>query len=133
MAKNLAKIHEYLECKSRRRPFKWGVFDCCLFACDIIVICGGSDFAAEVRGRYTTAIGSQRIIKKYFGTLEDAFSSLESVPFNFAQRGDFTLFDTPEGPLMAMKWNEGYMGISATQGLGLIVVKGTPVRTWRVG
>ena len=132
MAKNLAKIHEYLE-ENKDREFEWGVFDCCLFACDIIVLCGGDDFAKDVRGKYKTAKGSQRIIKKHFGTLEEAYSPLPEIPFAFAQRGDFTLFDTERGPLMAMKWNDGYYGISADSGMGFIKDTGTPVKTWRLG
>jgi hypothetical protein len=131
MAKNLVKIHKYLE-KNALRSFEWGVFDCCTFACDIIVICGGEDFAKDVRGKYKTAIGANRIIKKHFGTLEQAFSSLEEIPLSFAQRGDFTLFETDDGPLMAMRWNEGYIGISPEGGLGMIELQYDSIKTWRV-
>lgn len=132
MAKNLDKIHEYLE-TNKDRPFKWGEFDCCLFACDIIVLCGGEDFAKDVRGKYKTPLGAKRVISKHFGTLESAYSSLEEVGFNFAQRGDFTLFETDEGPLMAMRWNGGYVGISPDKGMGMIKIQYDPVKTWRVG
>jgi hypothetical protein len=99
-----------------------------------MVLCGHDDFAKNVRGKYKTAIGAQRIIKKHFGTLADAFSSLEEINQNFAQRGDFTLFETDEGPLMAMKWTTGYIGISPISGMGLIEYKAyDALNTWRVG
>ena len=46
-------------------PFEWGKFDCCLFVADAVEAMTGTDFAAPFRGRYTTATGSARALKKY--------------------------------------------------------------------
>lgn len=131
MAKNLADISKYLH-ENKDKSFEWGKFDCCLFACDIIVICGGEDFAKEVRGTYSTEIGARRVIKKHFVSIEDAFSSLKEISFNFAQRGDLTLFDTSNGQVMAVKWNNGYLCLSPKTGIGTMIETSKPIKTWRV-
>lgn len=131
MQKNLLKITNYLR-DNKERKFAWGEFDCCLFACDIIMLCGGDDFAKEVRGSYSTEMGSKRVLKKHFGTIEDAFGSLPEIGFNFCQRGDLTLFDTDKGEVMAMKWVDGYIAVS-DQGMGTMLHTDKPIKSWRVG
>ena len=36
----------------RETRFQYGVWDCCLFACDAIEVMTGVDVAAQFRGRY---------------------------------------------------------------------------------
>ena len=114
------------------RPFEWGEFDCCLFACDIIVLAGGNDFAKNVRGSYTTEIGAKRVLKKHFGTMLEAFDSLPVVEFNFVQRGDLTLFDTDNGEVMGIHWGDGFFAVGKT-GLGVMKQTDKPIKSWRVG
>lgn len=57
------KLANYL-LEKQKQPFEWGVNDCCLFAADAILAMGGLDVAKDVRGRYKTAIGAHRIMKK---------------------------------------------------------------------
>ena len=45
-----------------RRPFAWGVQDCCLFAADCAIINGGIDPFAEQRGTYSDAAGALRAL-----------------------------------------------------------------------
>jgi hypothetical protein len=53
---------------AQKREYQWGVFDCCLFAADVVQAITGVDLAAEFRGKYKTAAGATRELKKYAGT-----------------------------------------------------------------
>ena len=102
----------------RDRAFQWGVHDCCLFACDMIRDAGGVDYAAPFRGRYRTAAGAARALRRFLGPpsprlrpaglLEAAAEKitrdkgLEEVPPLMAQRGDFVLVDETEGPALGV-------------------------------
>ncbi len=102
----------------RDRAFQWGVHDCCLFACDVIRDAGGVDYAAPFRGRYRTATGAARALRRFLGPpslklrpaglLEAAAekitqeNGLEEVPALMAQRGDFVLVDAAEGSALGV-------------------------------
>jgi len=50
---------------ARARPFIWGLHDCPTFAFETrMILSGGEDVAALWRGRYTTALGSQRVMRR---------------------------------------------------------------------
>jgi len=49
---------------TRKKPFQWGENDCCLFAANAIIAMGGDDVASDVRGRYKTATGAARVLKR---------------------------------------------------------------------
>ncbi len=102
----------------RGRAFQWGRHDCCLFACDVIRDAGGVDYAAPFRGRYRTAAGAARALRRFLGApspklrpagLLEAVAEkitrdngLEEVPPLMAQRGDFVLVDETEGPALGV-------------------------------
>ncbi len=93
----------------RDRTFQWGVHDWCLFACDVIRDAGGVDYAAPFRGRYRTAAGAARALRRFAGGgLEAAAekitrdNGLEEVSPLMAQRGDFVLVDETEGPALGV-------------------------------
>ncbi len=104
----------------RDRAFQWGMHDCCLFACDVIRDAGGVDYAAPFRGRYRTAAGAARALRRFCGgraagepapnvsLLEAAAekitrdNELDEVPPLLAQRGDFVLVDETEGPALGV-------------------------------
>ncbi len=102
----------------RDRAFQWGTHDCCLFACDVIRDAGGMDYAAPFRGRYRTAAGAARALRRFLGPsspklrpaglLEAAAekitqdNGLEEVPPLMAQRGDFVLVGETEGPALGV-------------------------------
>lgn len=132
MVRNLPKINSYLK-ENSDRDFSWGEFDCCLFACDIVVLAGGEDFAKDVRGKYSSEQGAKRVLKSEFGSIENAFSSLPEVLPAFAQRGDLVLFDTENGKVMALAWACGYIAISPDNGLGFMKDTSKPIKAWRVG
>lgn len=45
----------------------WGVSDCVLWPADWVVCCGWADPAAGFRGRYRTALGAARIVRRAGG------------------------------------------------------------------
>ena len=49
---------------SKPRSFSWGKNDCCLFAGDIVQTITGIDPAATFRGKYDTALGAIKEIKR---------------------------------------------------------------------
>ena len=87
---------------SRDRPFRWGRHDCATFAFDLRrELAGGHDVAALWRGRYTTARGAVRIMRRLgWQSLQAAGRDLLGEPLpsvHLAQRGDLVLANTGLG------------------------------------
>ena len=87
---------------ARARPFAWGLHDCPTFAFQTrMMLTGGEDVAALWRGRYTTARGGHRVMRRLgWGSLEEMGKSLLGEPrpaVLLAQRGDIVLADTGLG------------------------------------
>ena len=124
--------------KARRgRSFQWGSHDCCTFACDVIRDAGGVDYAAPFRGRYTTALGAARALRRFAGGgLETAAekitqdNGLEEVPPLMAQRGDFVLIDVAEGPALGVCLGE-FLAAAGPDGAATFPLKRAR-RAWRV-
>ena len=88
----------------RETPFAWGVFDCALFACGAIQVMTGVDPAAPMRGRYKTARGALRVLKRFAGgSLRETADKIAGeigyplVPLALARRGDVALIDDTDG------------------------------------
>jgi hypothetical protein len=119
------------------KPFAWGSRDCCLFAADAVLCITGLDPAIDFRGRYKTAKGAARVLKKY-GGLEGAVEvialdhGMMEVPVGLAQRGDVVLIDSPRGLALAVVNLKG--GVTA-QGPDGVIHHDIRVahRAWRVG
>lgn len=108
-------LAEYLEwCKDK--PFVWGKHDCCLFAANAVVAMGGQDYAAEFRGKYTTAIGSARALKKYGqGDIASTLTAKLGQPCARlqARRGDFALLENDGNPALGIVFNGvWYVGLN---------------------
>lgn len=89
----------------RSKPFAWGENDCALFAADCVLAMTGEDFAAPFRGRYSTAAGSLKALKKFGGgSLESTATAALGEPISprLAQRGDVVLFAAVDGPALAV-------------------------------
>jgi len=86
------RLAAYLE-PLRLRPFEWGDHDCCLFCAGAVEAMTGVDVMGEFRGRYSTALGSARALKKIgAGTLEDTLGTkFARVAFPLAHRGDLVM------------------------------------------
>jgi hypothetical protein len=87
---------------ARARPFVWGLHDCPTFAFETrMILTGGEDIAALWRGRYTTALGGERVMRRLgWSSLEDMGRALLGEPrpaVLLAQRGDIVLADTGLG------------------------------------
>jgi len=95
-----AKLALFVE-EKRNQPFVWGENDCALFTCDWIIILTGADCAAELRGRYRTALGASRLLRR-FGGLERLIEGnaeefgWKEIPVRAAQRGDIVIAFLPE-------------------------------------
>ncbi|SFK78245.1 DUF6950 family protein [Shimia haliotis] len=81
---------------ARETPFSWGTHDCATWAFDLRRdLTGGEDIAALWRGRYRTALGAHRIMKRLgWGSLEAAGRDLLGTPLPSvlqAGRGDQVL------------------------------------------
>ena len=80
----------------RDLPFAWGRHDCATWAFDLRRdLTGGEDITALWRGRYTTALGAQRIMRKLgWQDIEAMGRDLLGAPLAtplLAQRGDLVL------------------------------------------
>ncbi|MFB9772112.1 DUF6950 family protein [Sphingomonas yabuuchiae] len=87
-----ARLAAYLE-SHRLRPFAWGDHDCCLFCAGAVESMTGVDPMPEFRGRYSTAIGAERALRRYGGgtldaTLDDKFTPVTA---SLARRGDIIM------------------------------------------
>ena len=50
-----------------RMPFEWGKNDCCLFTVDAVLAMTDFDHGADFRGRYSTALEAERIVRQRGG------------------------------------------------------------------
>ena len=87
---------------AQAKPFVWGVHDCPTFAFETrMILTGGEDIAALWRGRYTTALGGERAMRRLgWASLEDMGRALLGEPrpsVLLAKRGDIVLADTGLG------------------------------------
>lgn len=87
---------------ARLRAFVWSVHDCPTFAFETrMILTGGEDVATLWRGRYTTALGGERVMRRLgWASLEDMGRALLGEPrpaVLLAQRGDIVLADTGLG------------------------------------
>lgn len=87
---------------ARAKPFVWGVHDCPTFAFEVrMILTGGEDIAALWRGRYTTALGGARVMRRLgWASLEEMGCALLGEPrpaVLLAGRGDIVLADSGLG------------------------------------
>lgn len=81
--------------EKQKQPFEWGSNDCCLFAADAILAMGGQDVAKDVRGRYKTAIGAHRIMKKLgAGSLVELLTQRLGEPDGVITRGSIIVVES---------------------------------------
>ncbi len=88
------RLAAYLE-PLRLRAFAWGEHDCCTFAAGAVEAMTGVDPMPEFRGRYSTARGSVRALRRLgagdlAATLDGKFEAVEP---SLAQRGDIIMSD----------------------------------------
>jgi hypothetical protein len=125
----------------RSDRFRYGTWDCCLFACDAIETMTGTDVAAHFRGRYHSRQEAVEALREYTGKPSvravtekiTAENDMQQVPVLAAQRGDVVL--------IARGKRDYSLGIVALDGQHAIVVTPTglerielslAVSAWRV-
>ena len=87
---------------ARAKPFVWSVHDCPTFAFETrMILTGSEDVASLWRGRYTTALGGARVMRRLgWASLEEMGRALLGEPrpaVLLAGRGDIVLADTDLG------------------------------------
>ena len=88
----------------RERPHAFGSHDCALHGASAVEAIIGEDHGAPFRGRYSTAFGATRALKRFgAGTIEATFDAhLSPVPPAFAGRGDIVMAETASGPAIGV-------------------------------
>lgn len=86
------RLAAYLE-PLRARAFAWGEHDCCTFAAGAVNAMTGVDPMPEFRGRYSTARGSVRALRRLgAGTLATTLDAkFDAVDPALAHRGDIVM------------------------------------------
>ncbi|MBN9243933.1 MAG: hypothetical protein J0I98_14170 [Mesorhizobium sp.] len=84
--RRLARVTE----KHLSLPGEWGVSDCLLTAADAFEAVTGIDYAAAIRGKYSTEQGAAKLLRRRkCKTVEDALARLfPPTPVLLARRGD---------------------------------------------
>ncbi len=118
---------------ARDRPFRWGRHDCATFAFDLRRdLTGSYDVAALWRGRYSTALGAARVMRRLgWRSLEAMGRDLLGEPLpsvHLARRGDLVLANTGLG--FGVCLGARVAGI-APEGLVLVALSSCAL-AWRV-
>lgn len=86
-------------------PFAWGENDCALLLADAALAMTGHDYAAPFRGRYSTALGAARELRRNgFEDLPAYLTHVLGAPVapGLARRGDAVLFGSADGPALGV-------------------------------
>lgn len=105
-----ARIAAYLE-PLRLRPFAWGSHDCTTFTAGAVLAMTDVDPMPEFRGRYSTAIGSLRALRRFgAGTLARTLDTkFEAVSASLAHRGDIVMSDG----LLGICWGRSLIAVGS--------------------
>ncbi|WP_193753035.1 DUF6950 family protein [Sphingomonas endophytica] len=126
------RLHDYVA-SLEGSSFRWGELDCALFAAGAVLAQTGVDLAAAYRGRYTTARGSVRALRRLgAGTLEATIAAaLPAVAPAFARRGDVVMSDGIAGVCLGPR--AIFVGeVDGTPGW-VTVERASWVNAWSVG
>ena len=122
---------------ARDRTFEWGKFDCCMWACDVVLAITGLDVAALFRGQYNSRNSMAKMLKRkgafslssLCGTVARAHRMPEIPPLS-ARRGDLVL--VKESGRHSLGVCTGvYVRATAAKGLAYME-QDTWVKAWRV-
>lgn len=137
---NPAAAHRLLQFLAERRttPFEWGRADCAMLAFDAVRAVTGRDPAADLRGRYASALQAFRLLRNMGGLAGLVRSRFgPAVQWTEASDGDVVLLRSGvcAGALqglgaLGIRWRGAVVG-QGTE--GLVIVPGTVVRgCWKV-
>ncbi|WP_292051629.1 MULTISPECIES: DUF6950 family protein [unclassified Brevundimonas] len=126
------KLDRFLE-RMAATPFEDGVCDCVLNVADWIMACGCPDPAEPWRGRYRTALGRERLLKRNGGLQAVVEAGAERAGlFTCANpvRGDVGLVRIYDQTFAAICLGRGW-AIKSSRGL-TVVRPETVIKAWRV-
>ncbi len=111
--------------------FAWGERDCALWAAGWVLAATGEDFLSNWRGRYTTAAGAAKLMKrrKFASVAAIATAHLPEIPVKLARRGDLLMHPV----CGALGICYGRHGFFLTEGGVTMIDAGTCPVAWRVG
>lgn len=121
---------------SVHRLFRYGQFDCCLFAADAILEMTGVDVMKELRG-YKGAKAARDLLNK-LGGIENALegiardNAMEEVPLLKAQRGDMVLIPGKRPAVGILSLDGSWVVVPSVRGIFRLPLK-LCARAWRVG
>lgn len=112
------------------RAFAWGECDCCTWACDWVLERRGVDPAFRWRGRYRTALGAKRNLRRgLLAVASDAFAESGFAVTETPKPGDVGVVETPHGPALAIKTATGWAGKAD---VGVVVAPFPCLAAWTV-
>ena len=100
-----------------RKPFEWGVHDCCMWAADCVLATSGIDHAADVRGTYSDAAGALRVLAQLGGIEAVGARAGAEIPPLAAAVGDVGLIESAGRQLLAVCVGQVWLAPAAA-GLG---------------
>lgn len=114
-----SQLYSYIEA-NKETEFKYGKFDCCLFGASVCAAQTDVDLAEKYRGKYRTALGGLKLLKKdgyssYEDFIAKNFTEIEAPAF--AQVGDIGIVDTDEGAAVCVVMGAFAVGLSQETGL----------------
>ena len=126
-------LYDYLH-ESALKKFKYGMFDCAVFASDWVYLITGIDPIKEGRGRYKDLRNGALLIKHFRGSYENIMGHYfqEHKKPSFAQRGDIVLRNMDGVPAFGIIGSNGRAYFKSEDGLFDYSAKDC-VKAWRVG
>ena len=129
------RLRRFLEA-NRGRPFRWGSWDCCMFAAAAVREITGVDLAAAYRGRYQTMIGAFRLTGGSTLKLAEAVASANGLErystAGEARAGDVVMGDVQQLETLGVLSPLGLAVFSTATGLA-DYPRGVAKRAWRIG
>jgi len=114
-------------------PFVYGKWDCGRFCARWVFEVRGVEPGAEWNGRYQTALGLARIIKRRGGMVAHFDQCLAEIGISQTDAptcGDIAVVDAPEGPAGAIMLGDGFS--ACLIGPGLSVRRLAVLAAWRL-
>ena len=123
-----ARLGALLETRSRK-PFEWGLHDCCLFAADAVHATVGVDPAADLR-TYSDAKGAAKVLQTLGGVAKIGDDHLGAVqPVLMARVGDTGLVQIDGRDCLAVCNGDTWLG-PGEDGLVALPLRAA-IRAWR--
>jgi len=137
MSTKIKRVHDWPQrlaayvVSARTAKFKWGEFDCAMFAAGAIHSMTGTDLAVEFRGQYSDEAGARKLFDR---AIARASETLQPIELGFARRGDLLLTrnGSSEPGLAIVGLDGGHALCASDRGL-VRIARARWLRVWRVG